>query len=455
MPGPSEKAQEDLDFVRAELQNDSFEDAQVGRRLTSLKLIAREPEKASCVYCRDGLTVLAEAAFGRKNAQRPISSLEAARIIANALLLRDQMQQVLADLGYTERIVDFYNQRTADHEFVGARILFLLTYKSKVDFVALIESHLLLDHIGAQLLRHASSLSSSSFASSPMNAMALVETLKLLYNLASKFPGQMHFFSKTVSSLINIVSTISIPSGPLDPPIAQLLNDLAIIEWPTPSNQNEEEIMLGFTERMIDLLDRSTSSLRAAQLETMLIAPITVTRKLNELHYTKVKQLLRLSLLPQDEERDKPLGHSQSLASRMLRLQTSGGLTILPEAISSLLFDLSDHDATKFVHNIGYGHAAGHLMTHKIPIPQGLETANGSGAGNGEVQINPVTGQRLDAETPVSMPEMTDKEKEREAERLFVLFEKLKATGVMNVENPLRTAQESGRFEELSDSDPD
>ena len=50
---------------------------------------------------------------------------------------------------------------------------------------------------------------------------------------------------------------------------------------------------------------------------------------------------------------------------------------------------------------------------------------------------------------------MTDAEKEREAERLFVLFERLRATGVLNVENPLRTAQQTGRFEELSDDEKD
>jgi len=105
------------------------------------------------------------------------------------------------------------------------------------------------------------------------------------------------------------------------------------------------------------------------------------------------------------------------------------------------------------VHNIGYGHAAGYLMTHKIPMPQDLKTTANENID--EVEINPITGQRVDAETPMSIPEMTDAEKEREAERLFVLFERLKATGVMNVENPLRSAQQSGRFEELSDSEPD
>jgi len=456
MAVPSKQAQDDLDAVKVGLGSDCFDDGEIGKRLAHLKTIARDPTNAPCVYCQDGLHVLAEAAFGVQREPRPITSLEAARIIANALLLRDEMQQVLADLNHTEKVVEFYSQPSVDQEFVGGRILFLLTYKSKVDFVALIESHQLLDHIRAHLAKHASSISTKSFASNPMNVMALTETLKLLYNLASKYPEQMHFFSKTVSCLVELISTVPSPPGPLDPPIAQLLNALAIIDWPTSLSQGQEHNVLDFSEKLIQLLDRSTASLRATQLETMLIALITTTRRLNELPYTKVKQLLKSSLLPQDKERDKPLGHSHSLASRLLRLQTSGGLTILPEAISSLLFDLSDCDATTFVHNIGYGHAAGYLMTHKIPIPTDLKTtANGSSLRNGEVEINPITGQRLDAETPVVMPEMTDAEQEREAERLFVLFERLKATGVMRMENPLRTAQESGRFEEISDSEPD
>jgi hypothetical protein len=45
----------------------------------------------------------------------------------------------------------------------------------------------------------------------------------------------------------------------------------------------------------------------------------------------------------------------------------------------------------------------------------------------GESNVNPITGQRVHAEAADSRPalaEMTQEEKEREAERLFVLFER-------------------------------
>lgn len=48
---------------------------------------------------------------------------------------------------------------------------------------------------------------------------------------------------------------------------------------------------------------------------------------------------------------------------------------------------------------------------------------------------------------------MSEEEKEQEAERLFVLFERLKKTGVVDVKNPVEVAQQNGRFEELGESD--
>lgn len=72
---------------------------------------------------------------------------------------------------------------------------------------------------------------------------------------------------------------------------------------------------------------------------------------------------------------------------------------------------------------------------------------NGVGE-SGRADINPVTGQRLDREAVPNLAEMTDEEKEIEAEKLFVLFERMRNLGV-GVENPVRAAQQSGRFEEL------
>ena len=59
-----------------------------------------------------------------------------------------------------------------------------------------------------------------------------------------------------------------------------------------------------------------------------------------------------------------------------------------------------------------------------------------------------MTGQRFDAESAPQISEMTEEEKEIEAEKLFVLFERMRRLGI-GVENPVRAAQQSGKFEEL------
>jgi hypothetical protein len=81
------------------------------------------------------------------------------------------------------------------------------------------------------------------------------------------------------------------------------------------------------------------------------------------------------------------------------------------------MFQIVDQSATALVDAIGYGYASGFLFSHNIPVPADLQNRQ-----SGRTDINPVTGQRLDAEPEPDLVDMTDEEKEREAERLFVLF---------------------------------
>ena len=440
------------------LSNSSANDSDVARKLAIVKVAARDPKNAPFVYCQHGIKSLAQAAFESTRAgDHPLTSLEASRIIANACLVRPDMQQVLLTNTEPANILNFYSHADPDHEFLGGRILFVLTYYSKLDYVTLIEANDLVGVIRSHLKDHISALEGHAFNESPIRMMALLESLKLVYNLSAKFSAQMHFFTDLIDDLARIINTIPLPSDAIDPPIAQLLHPLASIDWPLQDSL-EASVLLELSRKLIVILDQTTSKsdFSASKFETVLVSLFTILRKINVVSNAEAKEYLMLALLPQDIERDKPLGQSTTSASRVLRLQTSAGLNVLPEAVSSLLFDLSDRDATRFIQNIGYGHAAGYLMNHQIPIPEDLRQSDASkGQRSKGVQMNPITGQRLDTEEPVNIPEMTDAEKEREAERLFVLFERLRATGVVNVENPLRTAQQTGRFEELSDDEKD
>lgn len=112
---------------------------------------------------------------------------------------------------------------------------------------------------------------------------------------------------------------------------------------------------------------------------------------------------------------------------------------------------------------IGYGNAAGYLFNRGIlsappprqstshqPFLSFNPSSPGSGSGITEItdpNINPITGI-LQTEAPPE-PEMTDEEKEREAEKLFVLFERLEKAGGM--ENPIKKALHEGRLEKYEE----
>lgn len=89
-------------------------------------------------------------------------------------------------------------------------------------------------------------------------------------------------------------------------------------------------------------------------------------------------------------------------------------------------------------------------------IPPGA-TANGSnssihGSGNNgrassasSRRIDPITGAYEQPSSNNETP-MTDEEKEREAEKLFVLFDRMNKNGAMSVVNPVKEAQATGKL---------
>jgi hypothetical protein len=90
---------------------------------------------------------------------------------------------------------------------------------------------------------------------------------------------------------------------------------------------------------------------------------------------------------------------------------------------------------------VGYGNCAGFLFNKGIMAPPaGVTDAEGEA-------INPITGIRHQKKCTEALDEMTEEEKEREAEKLFVLFDRLERSG-MGV-NPVRAAQQKGKLEEI------
>jgi hypothetical protein len=188
-----------------------------------------------------------------------------------------------------------------------------------------------------------------------------------------------------------------------------------------------------YVDRLVDILDKATNAYADDELDSLVSPVTTVIQKIYTVADPDVQKHMRDLLLPTFDDRKQPLGRGESLSARLLRISANITTPKVQESTGSLLFELSNKDAKRFVENIGYGYASGFLVRHKIALPENALEAQS--AGNGESSsvsggqqtwkaVNPITGQTLESEPAVNLPEMTDEEKEREAERLFVLFER-------------------------------
>ncbi|KAF2804648.1 uncharacterized protein BDZ99DRAFT_467335 [Mytilinidion resinicola] len=454
-----------LATLKTDLEQTNLLPHQRNTLLEELKVHGRAAENADPIFARNGIEILARYGFESSNSA---TSREALRCLANALLLQPKTRQMFVDLGFGDKAAEKAKSDNTDDEFLISRILFLLTYDSDLDFDSLVRSHQLAESINAAIARHARRYSKSSRHLSydnpmSMNTMALSETLKLLFNITHHYPDLQPMFTKSIPHIFKILVRHKIPSPPLEQPVNYLINALLNLDLEegdkTAKSFSHSAVFPKFdakcnAEHLINILDQAISVYPEAQLDRVAPPVLTLIRRVYEIAPDAVQTYMQWLLLPTDDERTRPLGKSDTLSARLLRLSTSAMLPTLRGNISSMLFELSGKDAAKFVHNVGYGFASGFLLSHNIAMPESAMDAyaNGTeGAEKGGVPVNPITGQRLDAEEEEQGPPMTREEKEREAERLFVLFERLKATGVMNVENPVARAVQEGRFEELDD----
>lgn len=253
-----------------------------------------------------------------------------------------------------------------------------------------------------------------------MDDNALKETATLLFNIAHMNPPLAPVFESSLSHLGKIISA-SNENQPLAQPISSVLNTLLAIPDTIPKWQAvifPPSTPTALTAKMIAILTTTLKSLPEQALEAQANPLITLIHKIYTTAPDPVKSQLKSQLLPSDDDRTEVLGRGSSLSAMLLRLTMSPTTPQLAEAIGTLLFEICEHDAEKFVGAVGFGIASGYLVNHGIALPAGPGAESASG------DVNPITGQRRDMESIADLPEMTDEEKEREAERLFVLFER-------------------------------
>ncbi|KAF2098378.1 hypothetical protein NA57DRAFT_66698 [Rhizodiscina lignyota] len=464
-PKKREEVEELLQKLRIDLEETNLLPLQRTASLEQLKVFSRDVKDADALYTREAIETLGKHSFDSNSLS---TSREALRCLANIFLLNPPTRQMFVDLGFGPKAAERLKVDNRDDEFLVSRILFLMTYNTNLNFEKLVNDNQLADSINQPATRKSST-------PDPMNAMALAETLKLMFNINHFYPDLAGTFLKSLTPLLKMLHRTKITSPALQPPVNYIINALTNLDFEDKrcgplsiSPLFPKFDQTANADHLIHILGRVVDDYKDSELDASASPVLALVRKVYEIAPENVRKYMESLLLPSDEERSLVLGKSDTLAAKLLRLSTSPMLPNLRTSIQAMMFELSGKDASKFVRNVGYGFASGFLMSNGISIPANAMEAYSNGDSSSSTRaststehassdsnfpINPITGQRLDAEAEVKddRPPMTDEEKEREAERLFVLFERLKATGIMDVENPVRTAVESGRIEELPD----
>ncbi|KAH0839525.1 guanine nucleotide exchange factor [Lanmaoa asiatica] len=157
----------------------------------------------------------------------------------------------------------------------------------------------------------------------------------------------------------------------------------------------------------------------------------------------EVKVRMRNWFIPPSLDRTEPLETRSDLLGRCLRLLQSVYHSRLNRLCGEMFFAMCDCDATTLSGYLGYGNVAGFLFQKGMAsVPARSSTSGAPTITAAGFPINPITGTIEKELEPIPM---TDEEKEQEAEKLFVLFERLEKTGTLS-RNPIRMAIQEGKL---------
>ncbi|KOS23338.1 Synembryn-like protein [Escovopsis weberi] len=392
--------------------------------LEELKIYGRDPAHADPIFTTEGISMLLRYGFDGPACD---TARAAQRVLANAMLLRPETRQIFVDKACAAKACSELETDNWDTEFLVSRVLFLSTYGTSINLEDLITNHRLADRIVDNLGRHAKLVTTDegkSPMSQPMEDMALAETLKLLFNVTHFCKEQTGRFAGAVPHIVALLWKQDVPPPrPLEAPFGPLINALLNMDLSIEATRDAvfpPKEPARVSERLIEILDAAMRTYPESDLETVVTPLVSLLGKIHEHAPAPAKQRIRALLLPADNDRTSVLGRGDGLSAILLKNSTNPIAPALRDAISHLLFDMSDKDASTFVQNVGYGFASGFLFQNNVPVPASASEAFGAGdVPGGQRLVNPITGQFLDSEKALDETPMSEEEREREAERLF------------------------------------
>ncbi|OZJ05879.1 hypothetical protein BZG36_00914 [Bifiguratus adelaidae] len=462
-----------IDLLEEDSSAPRFERSTRYEVVLTLKTLARDPQCSTPLTTGKGLDILANIALeesqGDQGADKS-SSAEALKCLCNCLLLNPDARTRFSTTERIDRVALRYKAPLASpvDEFLLSRLMFLSLIGQTQLVVHLIEKGVV-DDI-AEHIRAYACLDRDRAMGGITSSMATSETLKLLYGLMSEIatetmkdrnliPNDVR--SKLFQSDLNTIIKCLKDTPALVPPTSHAVH--CLLNLPIPEDPPDTDGTIEAAgDALLAIFDHTLTPLRKGDIDAattlqnrdeieQTLASLSIAMTRLAWPYERLRAQFKHHILPEDIDRTKSLTEGESTRAVVTRIMTSAMLTNTKTTVSELLFVLCDEDASKLVHAVGYGNAAGFLLLKGIPMPQ-TESND-----TDDIPINPITGQYLTQEANEAWNNMTDEEKEREAERLFVLFERLNKTGIIQVDNPVAQAirNSSAHVEEIDDDEDD
>ncbi|KAK7025452.1 hypothetical protein VNI00_015980 [Paramarasmius palmivorus] len=447
------------------------------KALLAVKTLGKKPEGAEQLATPAGLSTLLTLSVDLKDDVE--ASSEALRCIANTMLLIDKSRKIFTvkEVNGGEICVKSLIECThPDQMFVLARILFFATVSASPFVISLVED----EHEGQNI---------SEVIGSKLDLMLKCEPQTSMSDSSSQVMGD--FWSSKLNGFISPLLRVyhGLPSAkptPLASPLTNVIHCLITI----PVNESvlddwfgtDESPVPDAVERTRDLIDECfalyfpgtkspddtsvrdhASSLHPDDDLDDILSPLVILMTRLCLGDASTRQRILDWMVPPDLDRDseRPLDERPTFLGRCLRLMGSVYHRRLKDAVGEMLYAMCGQDAGLLCNKVGYGHVAGFLFEKGVmsaPDTGGSADEKGKGKepdGEGESmdneemsfanpetrQINPITGTYVPDRKSNPADDMSEEEKEREMEKLFVLFDRLEKTGSLPPEqNPVRKA---------------
>ncbi|KAH7132778.1 guanine nucleotide exchange factor [Dactylonectria macrodidyma] len=372
--------------------------------------LTRRREEHDHTILRESIAIIGRCAFEAPNVS-PATRHLALRCINNVFCLSPPTRQLFVDSGFPEALLELMQQSNdADDVSLSMRLMLLCSVDTTLDLTPHFEGGNLAQIININISHHARDAFEPS----------LVPTLNLLSTLGAnrKYESQTYRFLDSLPPILETLKKAAIPSPPLSPLVSLLISSLLAIPF-------DQELPSSIVDKLVDILDLALpTNLDNGEDADSTVSPL-MALLLRTTSQPGTKLRLRARMIASDHDRTTVLGRGDSLPHRLIRLSAEITAPNLKQLAALLLFKLSDEDPRQLITNVGYGYGVGILQSTNTPFsPEDLETGQ---MAMGRSNVNPITGQMVAAETAASQPdlaEMTQEEKEREAERLFVLFER-------------------------------